>query len=92
MYSILPYTKTQAKKLKVKVIPSSKQNYKIDVYDLKDNYITSAGAKGYNDYPTYIKEKGQQYANKRRTLYKKRHQKDRNKEGSRGFYADKLLW
>jgi hypothetical protein len=50
-----------------------------------------------NDYPTYLEkekkgyyEKG--YANKRRKLYKERHEKDRHIVGSNGYYADKILW
>jgi len=35
---------------------------------------------------------GKEYADERRRLYKMRHEKDRNKVGSPGFYADKLLW
>jgi hypothetical protein len=31
-------------------------------------------------------------AEKRRKLYKDRHDKDRKVKGSNGFYADKLLW
>ena len=92
MYKILPYTKKQAKLLNVKVYPSIKPKYKIDIYDLNNNYITSIGSLGYKDYPTYIKDYGQEYAEKRRVLYKKRHQKDRLINGSRGYYSDKLLW
>ena len=39
-----------------------------------------------------IKEKGKEYADKRRVLYKKRHQKDITLKDSNGFYANKLLW
>jgi len=31
-------------------------------------------------------------ANRRRAAYKVRHNKDRKVRGSRGFYADQLLW
>ena len=53
MYKILPYTQAQARKLNVIVKPSSRQGKKIDVYDRKGNFVTSVGAKGYLDYPTY---------------------------------------
>ena len=53
MYKILPYTQAQARRLNVRVKPSSRKGKKIDVYDGKGNYITSVGAKGYLDYPTY---------------------------------------
>jgi predicted Zn-dependent protease len=88
---ILPYTILQAKKLNVTVKPSTNKNKKLDVF--KDNKkIASVGAKGYADYPTYIKTHGKQYADTRRELYKKRHEKDRHKIDSNGYYADKLLW
>jgi hypothetical protein len=92
MYKITEYSFDQAKKLNVTIKPSNKANYKIDVYDLAGKYITSIGDKNYNDYPTYIKNKGQTYADERRKLYKKRHEKDRNVKNSRGYYTDKILW
>jgi hypothetical protein len=92
-YEVLPYTLKQAKKLGVMVLPSLRPSKKIDVFD-KDmtELLASVGARGYKDYPTYLKEKGKIYADKRRELYKKRHQKDREVVGSAGWYADKLLW
>jgi len=39
-----------------------------------------------------LEEKGKEYADVRRTLYKIRHNKDRKITGSAGFYADKILW
>ena len=85
------YTLQKAKQLNVTVKPSTNKNKKIDVF--KDNKkIASVGAKGYADYPTYIKTRGKQYADKRRALYKIRHEKDRHNIGSNGYYADKLLW
>ena len=51
----------------------------------------------YNDYPTWMElekkgkvEKGT--ANKRRRLYKIRHKKDKDRKGTPGYFADKLLW
>jgi hypothetical protein len=95
-YRITDYTKNQAKKIGVSVKPSKVQGKKIDVF--KDGKkVASVGALGMNDYPTYkqkeskgIVEKGT--AEKRRKLYKQRHEKDRHVKGSKGFYADKLLW
>jgi hypothetical protein len=91
MYNILPYTYKKAKELGVDVYPSKNKKYKLDVFK-NNSFLFSIGASGYKDYPTYIQEKGLYYANKRRELYKKRHQKDRTVIGSRGYYADKLLW
>lgn len=91
-YVIKPYTYNQARRLGVVVKPSEKPKYKIDVYDIEGNYITSVGSKGYLDYPSYVSARGLEYANRRRELYKIRHEKDRHIIGSRGYYADKLLW
>ena len=90
-YLIKQYTKDKAKKLGVEVKPSKLKGKKIDVF--KDGKkIASVGALGYSDYPTYIKDKGKDYANKRRTLYKIRHKKDKDVKGTKGYYADRLLW
>ena len=91
MYDITEYSKKQAKKLGVEIKPSTRKDKKIDVFK-NDKKIASIGGKGYKDYPTYIKEKGKDYAKERRKLYKDRHEKDRQKKGSAGFYADKILW
>ena len=90
-YTITNYTYKQAKKLGVQVKPSTNKTKKIDVYK-KGKKIASVGARGYNDFPTFMKLKGKKYAQTRRKLYKMRHEKDRHVKGSRGFYADKLLW
>ena len=92
MYRILPYTQAQARRLNVKVKPSTRQDKKIDVFDNKGNYITSVGAKGYLDYPNYKRLYGKTVADQRRRLYKIRHQADRIVKGSPGYFADQLLW
>lgn len=76
-YRILPYTRKKALKLKVIVKPAvHNKTKKIDVFSSSTgHYITSVGAKGMNDYPTYIRKCGHDYANKRRKLYKKRPRK-----------------
>jgi hypothetical protein len=77
--------------LGVLVKPSIVKGKKIDVF--KNNVkIASVGAIGYKDYPTYMIEKGKEYADKRRALYKIRHAKDKDIKNSNGFYADRLLW
>ena len=91
-YQILPYSYTRAKELGVKIAPSTTRNKKIDVYDWRNNFITSIGAIGYGDYPTFWKHFGKEYADKKRRLYKIRHQKDRVVLGSAGYYADQILW
>ena len=90
-YKITNYTKDKAKKLGVEVKVSKVKGKKLDVF--KDGKkIASVGALGYSDYHTYIKDKGKDYADKRRTLYKIRHKKDKDVKGTKGYYADKLLW
>ena len=91
MYQITDYTKQKAQKLGVVVTNSSNPKKKIDVFK-SGHKIASIGANGYNDYPTFIKSDGKEYADKRRKLYKKRHSKDLNIIGSNGWYANKLLW
>jgi hypothetical protein len=91
-YKITQYSKTQAEKLGVTIKPSSVQGKKIDVFNKKGEKIASIGALGYSDYPTYLKEKGKEYADNRRKLYKERHESDRHVRGSAGYYADKILW
>jgi hypothetical protein len=87
MYSIKPFHLQQAKKLGVSIKPSSKGNYKLDVF--KDGeYVTSIGDKRYKDFMIYKEEKGEDYANERRRLYRLRHKKD----GVRGQLAMFILW
>tara|TARA_A100001201_G_C4038135_1_gene185813 strand:- start:350 stop:628 length:279 start_codon:yes stop_codon:yes gene_type:complete len=90
-YSITSYTRKQAKKIGVEVKPSKVKGKKIDVFK-NGKKVASVGAIGYGDYPTYLRTKGKKYADERRRLYKIRHQSNRTKVGSNGYYADKLLW
>ncbi len=90
-YKITKYTLKKAKKLNVTVKPSTNPTKKIDVYR-KGEKIASVGARGMNDFPTYIKKNGLQYAKTRRRLYKMRHEKDRRTKWTRGWLADQLLW
>ena len=95
-YNILPYSFRKAKDLGVVIKPSSNVLKKIDVFK-NGKKIASIGARGMNDYPTYIEKEKKGYfqkghAKERRKLYKQRHEKDRHKIGSNGWYADKILW
>ena len=92
MYKITDYTKNKAKELNLTVKPSTNKKKKIDVYNKKNEKLASIGAKGYFDYPTYINNKGKQYADERRRLYKIRHSKDLKVKDSPGYFANKLLW
>lgn len=92
MYKILPYTYSKAEKLGVFVLPSDRRDKKIDIYSFNGEYLCSVGAKGYKDYPTYLKLYGKKIADERRRLYKIRHAINRKKKGSPGWFADQLLW
>jgi len=91
-YTITKYTRDKAKKLGVIVKPSEVKGKKLDVFNKKGEKVASIGALGMGDYPTFMREKGKDYADVRRRLYKQRHQKDRHKRGTAGYYADQLLW
>ena len=95
MYQIHPYSYLQASKLGVTIVSSKKTSKKLDVYDLDGNYISSVGANGMNDYPTYqilerLGDYPKGYAKERQRLYKIRHKKDISH--IRGYLADYLLW
>jgi hypothetical protein len=92
MYKITQYTKEKAKKLGVIISPSTNPVKKIDVFDKRGKFLCSIGASNYADYPTYIKTKGKEYADRRRALYKIRHNGDRHIKGTPGYFADQLLW
>ena len=89
MYEITERTKVNARRLNLSVKPSGERDKKIDVYK-NNKKIGSVGALGYKDYPTYIKQKGLVYANKRRDLYKIRHKNDIG--SGNGKLAYQLLW
>ncbi len=88
---IAKYSKDKAKSLGVDIKPSTKKGKKIDVFK-EGKLVASIGAKGYKDYPIYLAENGKEEADKRRKLYKKRHEKDRHTPGTPSFYADNILW
>lgn len=91
MYTITNYTKQQARKLGVQVRVSTNKKKKLDVYK-NGKKIASVGARGYGDFPTFMKTHGKTYACKRRKEYKRRHQRDRIRKNTNGYYADQLLW
>ena len=98
-YHITPYTYKQARRIGVTVKPSTDKTKKIDVFRVVGKgknktvkKIASVGFFGMKDYPTHMQEKGLKFAKTRRRLYRIRHERDRHIKGSRGYYADKLLW
>lgn len=92
MYAITQYSRDQAKKLGVTIKPSTNKGKKIDVFDKDGKKLASVGALGMGDYPTYMKTKGQAYADERRRLYRIRHGKTMDKVGSPSYYAAAILW
>jgi hypothetical protein len=91
MYKITNRQRLNAESLGVAIKPSTNKSKKIDVFK-NGKKIASIGAMGYNDFDIYLRTKGKEYADERRKLYKIRHAKDRNKVGTAGFYADRILW
>jgi hypothetical protein len=92
MYKIKAYTYDKARHLGVQVFPSDNKKYKLEVYDKNGLFMFYGGDSSYSDYPSYIKSHGKEYADKRRELYRIRHKKEIDKEGSRGWYIANLLW
>jgi hypothetical protein len=96
MYKITDYSRKQAKRLGVIVKPSTNSKKKIDVFR-NGKRIATIGAKGYNDYPTYLSmEKSGKvppgYAAERRKLYKLRHRGNLDKRNKNGYFANQILW
>lgn len=91
MYKITPRQKLNAQVLGVVIKPSTNKSKKIDVFK-NGQKIAEIGATGYMDFELYIKSKGIEYAKERRRLYKIRHENNRKKIGTPGYYADKILW
>lgn len=94
VYQIKPRQKEAARKIGVTIKPSKNKGKKLDV--LKGGKkVASIGAKGMNDYATYIKTKGKPFADKRKSLYMQRHKKDKTyKDGklTPGYFSKKILW
>jgi len=91
-YNISKGSYAAAKKLGVSIKPSAVKGKKVDVFNAKGEKVASIGALGMNDFYLWKQKKGLEFAKRRRKAYKMRHEKDRHKRGSAGFYADKILW
>lgn len=92
MYKITKYSFDKAKELGVSIKPSKNPLKKIDVYDKNGQFIVSIGSSKHLDYPSYITDRGIDYANERRRLYRLRHAGEDKKKGTAGFFAWHLLW
>lgn len=88
MYKINKAQKEIAKDLGVEIFPSVKKDKKIDVYK-NDKYVTSIGAKGYDDYYSHFKNHDKLFADERRRLYLIRH---KDNVGDAGMLSKHLLW
>lgn len=94
-YTITQYTRRKARQHGVTVKASTNPKKKLDVYKrVKGTMkkVASIGANGYGDYPTFMRKEGKTSANEHRRRYKIRHENDRHRTGTPGYYADKLLW
>jgi hypothetical protein len=91
MYKITDRQKRNAASLGVIIKPSTNKSKKIDVFK-NGQKIASIGAMGYKDFDIHLKESGKAFADERRRLYKIRHKDNRNKIGTPGYYADRILW
>jgi hypothetical protein len=92
-YKISKRQEANAIKENVIIFPAHKDSKKkIEIYDEDGLYMFSIGDKRYKDYSIYLAEKGKEYADNRRRLYKIRHEKTRHKRGSPSYYADRILW
>ena len=90
VYKITLDSYKKAEENDLNIVPSKKKNKKIDVYK-NGEYIASIGDVRYNDYPTYIKNDGKQYADERRKLYYKRHNANSLKYSADNL-AKLILW
>jgi hypothetical protein len=91
MYKITNRQRINAQSLGVTIKPSTNKSKKIDVFN-NGKKIASIGAMGYKDFDIHLKESGRAYAEERRRLYQIRHKDNRNKKGTPGYYADRILW
>jgi len=80
-----------AKALGVEIKPSKTKGKKLDVFK-RDDKIATIGDLKYNDYRSYIKKDGLEYANERKRLYRIRHGSNMNKVGTPSYFANKILW
>ena len=92
-YQISQRQEQNATRENVIIFPAHKDSKKkIEVYDSRGIYMFPIGDIRYKDYDMYLEEKGKEYADNRRRLYKIRHEKFRNIKGTPSYYADRILW
>ena len=91
-YKISDHSKKQAALLNLIIKPSKNKDKKIDVFTHDGEFICSIGDILYNDFSRYIEMYDLTYANKRRELYHKRHQKGINIVNSKQYLSARILW
>ena len=84
-YVITKYSFDKAKRLGVKIVPSTVKNKKIDVYNVDGIKVASIGDSRYSDYATTGNKE-------QRRRFKLRFDKTRNVVGSNSYWSDQLLW
>lgn len=89
LYRIRPRTKHIARRLGIHIQPSHKPDKKIDV--LLPNKTISIGQRGAMDYPQWL-ERDKETADIHRERYERRHERDRHKKGTAGYFSWRLLW
>ena len=101
MYEIKKHTLEKLEKLnklldtdKITIKPSKTKNKKIDVF-INNKKVNTIGDSRYFDYPTYLLTNGLEYANNRKRLYYKRHNKEKsisNNKITNSWFSKYLLW
>ena len=96
MYEIKPYTYKKAKELDLIVFPAENKKNKLQVYSSNGLFLHNIGDIKYYDFPAYLQMENngivpKGYAETRRKLYHKRHNKQYEKN-SKGYLAKELLW
>ena len=80
----LTKARAKAERIGVTVQPSKRRHKKLDVY-VDGTYQASIGDRRYSDFLQHGDEK-------RRRLYKLRHERHRHVKGTASYYADRILW
>ena len=98
-YTITSAIKAAAARMGLKVAPSQSAKYKLDAFDeVTGEFVRSFGTRGSQDYHTYLRTHGADYAQKQRDAYHARHNakiaKVRDDDGrySRACQAAFILW
>lgn len=83
--SLFQKASRKARKIGVKIKPSTRKFKKLDVFNKEGKKLASIGDVRYKDF-NITGDKT------RRRLYKIRHQKYRNRVGTPSYFADRILW